>query len=48
MRDCGAELSSIVSLPIDGFDGVQFHMEVLLFNFENLNSHYFTTDTVWE
>tara|TARA_R110002020_G_scaffold57288_5_gene157876 strand:- start:1075 stop:1701 length:627 start_codon:yes stop_codon:yes gene_type:complete len=48
LRDCGAKLSSIVSLPIDGFEDVQFHMEVLLFNFENLNPHYFTTDTVWE
>lgn len=35
------EISSIVSLPKDVFDGVLFHAEVLIFNLKGLKSHYF-------
>ena len=35
------EISSIISLPKDVFDGILFHSEVLLFNFTGLKGHYF-------
>lgn len=42
MRDQTAELSSIMSLPLDVFEGVEFHNLVLFFNFtDKLNPHYF-------
>jgi hypothetical protein len=41
IRDCGAELTSIISLPIDTYDNVLFHSEILIFNIFNLKSHYF-------
>jgi hypothetical protein len=41
LRDCGADLSSIISLPLDIFDGVEFHNEILIFNVNGLKSHYF-------
>src|SRR3546814_3155733 len=35
------EITSIVSLPKDVFDGILFHSEVLIFNLPALNGHYF-------
>lgn len=35
------EITSIVSLPKDVFEGILFHSEVLLFNLPKLNGHYF-------
>lgn len=35
------EITSIVSLPKDVFDGILFHSEVLCFNLPNLKGHYF-------
>ena len=35
------KISSIVSLPKDIYDGVLFHSEVLIFNIEGLEAHYF-------
>lgn len=35
------EITSIVSLPKDVFDGVLFHSEVLCFNLPQLKGHYF-------
>ncbi len=35
------EISSIISLPKDCFEGVLFHSEVLIFNIKNLKPHYF-------
>lgn len=35
------EITSIVSLPKDVFDGILFHSEVLIFNLSGLNGHYF-------
>lgn len=35
------EISSILTLPLDIFPGVQFHMEVLFFNIKNIKPHYF-------
>src|SRR3546814_19795001 len=34
------EITSIVSLPTDVFDGILFHIEVLIFNLLALNGHY--------
>jgi hypothetical protein len=44
LRDAGPELTSIVSLPIDAFVGVEFHSEILLFNMPKLKPHYFLPD----
>jgi hypothetical protein len=44
LRDCGAEITSIVSLPLDTFEGVEFHVEILIFNVTGLKSHYFLTE----
>ncbi len=41
LRDCGAQITSIVSLPLDLFEAVEFHAEVLIFNVEEINAHYF-------
>lgn len=38
------EITSIVSLPKDVFDGVLFHAEVLIFNLPELKGHYFVKD----
>ena len=35
------EITSIVSLPKDVFDGILFHSEVLIFNLPRLKGHYF-------
>ena len=35
------EITSIVSLPKDVFDGILFHSEVLCFNIPNMKGHYF-------
>lgn len=35
------EIKSIISLPKDVFDGIQFHSEILLFNINRLKGHYF-------
>lgn len=35
------EISSIVSMPKDVFDGILFHSEVLIFNLPDLKGHYF-------
>ena len=40
LRDSGLQISSIVSLPLDIFDNVRFHSEILIFNVPNLKSHY--------
>ena len=41
LRDCGVDITSILSLPLDIFPGVQFHSEVLFFNIEAEKSHFF-------
>jgi hypothetical protein len=41
LRDCGAEITSIISLPIDAFPAVLFHAEVVLFNIYQTKPHYF-------
>ena len=38
------EISSIISLPKNIFDGVLFHSEILLFNIAGLGGHYFYRD----
>jgi len=41
LRDCGAEITSIVSLPLDAFSNVEFHVEILIFNLSGVRPHYF-------
>ena len=41
LRDCGAKLTSIVSLPLDTFPDVEFHAEILIFNVKGIDPHYF-------
>jgi len=36
-----ADITSIISLPIDAFEGVAFHSEILCFNIRGLKPHYF-------
>ena len=45
LRDCGASITSIVSLPLDTFEGVEFHAEILIFNVPNIAAHYFLPET---
>lgn len=35
------EISSIISLPKNIFDGIMFHSEILIFNIKGLKPHYF-------
>ncbi|NIZ18744.1 SAM-dependent methyltransferase [Entomospira culicis] len=35
------EITSIISLPKDLFEGILFHSEILIFNLPNLKGHYF-------
>lgn len=41
LRDCGARITSVVSLPLDVFLGVEFHSEILIFNVHGVQPHYF-------
>lgn len=41
LRDCGAEITSIVSLPLDAFSNVEFHAEILIFNVSGVRPHFF-------
>lgn len=40
------EISSIVSLPKDIYEGVMFHSEILIFNRPDLKGHYFYEENV--
>ena len=40
LRDCGAKITSIVSLPTNTFPGVDFHTEILIFNVDGILPHY--------
>jgi len=44
LRDCGAKITSIVSLPLDIFPDVEFHAEILIFNVTGIQPHYFLPD----
>lgn len=41
LRDCGAEITSVISLPLDIFDAVEFHSEILIFNVNGIKPHHF-------
>lgn len=45
MRDEYPPITSIISLPLDCFQEVLFHCEVLIFNLKNINPHYFINFT---
>lgn len=40
IRDSGAEINSIVSCPIDLYENVYAHSEILIFNIKGLEPHY--------
>ena len=46
MRDMEARITSTVSLPLDIFEGVEFHSQILLFNMPDLAPHYFLPEQV--
>ncbi|WP_119565114.1 SAM-dependent methyltransferase [Vibrio cholerae] len=35
------KISSLITLPLDVFEGVQFHTEIVIFNIDGLEPHYF-------
>ena len=41
LRDGEAKITSIISLPLDTFPGVEFHAEILVFNVAGIQPHYF-------
>lgn len=41
MEERYPSITSIISLPKDTFEGILFHSEILCFNIEGLNAHYF-------
>jgi type I restriction-modification system DNA methylase subunit len=41
LRDCGAQITSIVSMPLDIFPGVEFHNEIVTFNVTDVQPHFF-------
>ncbi len=41
LRDCKAEITSVISLPLDIFKDVEFHSEILIFNVPGIRPHYF-------
>lgn len=43
-RDSGAKITSIISLPLDTFPGVEFHSEILIFNVRGVHPHYFLSE----
>ena len=48
LRDCGTKITSIISLPLDVFPGVQFHNLIVIFNITGLEPHYFLLDKYLE
>ncbi len=38
--DCKAEITSIISMPLDVFVNVEFHSEILIWNVKGLKAHY--------
>ncbi len=41
LRDSKSNIDSIVTLPLDIYENVQFHSEILIFNVPDLKPHYF-------
>ena len=41
LRDNFPPITTIISLPVDIFDGILFHTEIICFNTDKMNSHYF-------
>jgi hypothetical protein len=41
MRDDYPPITSIISLPLDAFEDTLFHCEILCFNMDKLNPHYY-------
>ena len=47
-QDCGAEITSIISLPLDIFPSVEFHNEIICFNIHGIKPHYWIGDVIKE
>jgi hypothetical protein len=45
MRDNYPKITTIISLPIDLFEDTLFHCEIICYNTDKLDSHYFLPDT---
>ena len=44
LRDeCPAKITSLMALPLNCFEGVQFHAEIVFFNARHLEPHLFCT-----
>ena len=41
LRDKYPEITTIISLPVDTFDGILFHTEIICFNTDKMKPHYF-------
>jgi hypothetical protein len=41
MRDLMPQITTIITLPLDIFDDVEFHTEIICFNTDKLKPHYF-------
>ena len=41
LRDKYPEITTIISLPVDTFDDVLFHTEIICFNTDKMKPHYF-------
>ena len=45
--ECSAKITSIISLPLDIFSGVEFHSEILIWNIKGLKPHYWIPKGVY-
>ena len=41
LRDTKAQITSIITLPLNIFSEVEFHVEILVFNVTGVRPHYF-------
>jgi len=48
LLSCGAEITSIISLPLDVFPNVKHQSEILIFNIPDLKSHYFISKEYYD
>ena len=48
LRDDYPPITTIITLPIDVFDDIQFHTEIICFNTSKIDPHYFLPNSVIE
>ena len=44
LKNIGLKITSIISLPLDVFDGVAVHSEILIFNIPKIEAHYWVEE----